>query len=130
MHKILIVDDARLMRNIIKGILAEEMDCTVIEASDGMEAVELYKKHAPDVVTMDVSMERQSGLQAARDILKYDSRANIVVITAIGQEKLLKQCLDAGVRDFITKPFTKDRIRAAVVRSLKGAVPLDKVPSP
>jgi two-component system, chemotaxis family, chemotaxis protein CheY len=130
MQKILIVDDARLMRNIIKGILAEEMDCTVLEASDGMEAVRLYKQHSPDVVTMDVSMERRSGLQAARDILQYDSRANIVVVTAIGQEKLLKECLDAGVRDFITKPFTKDRIRATVVRSLKEAVPRDAVPSP
>jgi two-component system, chemotaxis family, chemotaxis protein CheY len=130
MHKILIVDDARLMRNIIKGILAEEMDCTVIEAADGMEAVRMYKQHVPDVVTMDVSMERQSGLQAARDILEYDSRANIVVVTAIGQEKLLKECLDAGVRDFITKPFTKDRVKAAVLRSLKGEVPRDMVPSP
>jgi two-component system chemotaxis response regulator CheY len=130
MQKILIVDDARLMRNIIKGILAEEMDCTVLEASDGMEAVRLYKQHSPDVVTMDVSMERRSGLQAARDILQYDSRANIVVVTAIGQEKLLKECLDAGVRDFITKPFTKDRIRATVVRSLKEAVPRDAAPSP
>jgi len=118
MVKIMIVDDARLMRNIIKGILLEELDCTVIEARDGAEAVELYKEHSPDVVTMDVTMERQDGVQAAKDILSYDSRANILVVTSMGQEKLLKECLEAGVRDFIIKPFSRDRIKTAVNRAL------------
>ncbi len=119
MYKILIVDDARLMRNIIKGILVEALDCSVIEARDGAEAVELYKEHAPDVVTMDVTMERLDGVQAAKDILSYDNKANILVVTSMGQENLLKQCLEAGVRDFIIKPFSKDRIKNAVVRALK-----------
>jgi two-component system chemotaxis response regulator CheY len=130
MRKILIVDDARLMRNIIRGILAEEMDCTFLEAGDGLEAVRLYKQHAPDVVTMDVNMERQSGLLAAKAILKHDSRADIVVVTAIGHEKLLKECLDAGVRDFITKPFTKERIKAVVLRPLKDVSARETAPSP
>jgi two-component system, chemotaxis family, chemotaxis protein CheY len=118
MKKVLVVDDARLMRNILRGILADEMECTVIEAENGETAVELYKEHHPDAVTMDLTMERLNGLQAAKAILAYDCSANIVIVTSMGQERLLEECLDAGVRDFIVKPFTRERIRNAVGRAL------------
>ena len=119
MMKALILDDARLMRNIIKGIVAEEMKCIVIEAENGEEAVEKYKKHSPDLVTMDINLEGQNGVNAAKAILAYDCNANIVIITSIGQERLLEECLAAGVRDFILKPFTRERIRNTVGRMLK-----------
>jgi two-component system chemotaxis response regulator CheY len=119
MPTVLIVDDARLMRNIIKGILVEEMDCNVIEAANGDEAVELYERHSPDAVTMDITMEQQNGVDAARAILAYDCNANIVIVTSMGQERLLEECLAAGVRDFIVKPFARERVRNAVSHALK-----------
>ncbi len=129
MHKVLIVDDARLMRNIIRGILVEAMDCTVIEARDGEEAVRLYKEHTPDVVTMDITMERLNGVDAAKAILNYDCNANVIVISSMGQERLLEECLEAGVRDFIIKPFSRDRIKAAIDHVLKHNRPAIKRPA-
>ncbi len=117
--KVLVVDDTRLMRNIIKGILAEEMECVVIEAENGEDAVEKYKQHSPDAVTMDINMEGLNGVNAAKAILAYDCIANIIIVTSMGQERLLEECLAAGVHDFILKPFTRERIRSILGRALK-----------
>jgi two-component system chemotaxis response regulator CheY len=119
MMKVLVVDDTRLMRNIIKGILAEETEWEVIEAENGEEAVEKYKQHSPDAVTMDINMEGLNGVNAAKAILAYDCSANIVIVTSMGQERLLEECLAAGVRDYILKPFTHERIRETLGRALK-----------
>ena len=119
MMKVLVVDDTRLMRNIIKGILAEETEWEVIEDENGEEAVEKYKQHSPDAVTMDINMEGLNGVNAAKAILAYDCSANIVIVTSMGQERLLEECLAAGVRDYILKPFTHERIRETLGRALK-----------
>lgn len=118
MSKILIVDDAKLMRSMIKNILTSEEGNTILEAKDGESAVELYKAIKPDLVTMDITMDLKNGVDAAREILKYDSKAKIVMITALGQEKFLQECVSFGVKDFIVKPFTKERVLSAISKAL------------
>ena len=117
MKKLMIVDDARLMRNIIKRVLASESDIEILEAGDGAEAIEMYKEHQPDVVTMDITMDHMDGVEATRAIKAYDPSANIIMISSLGQELLLKECIEAGVTDYIMKPFTEERVRSAVLKA-------------
>ncbi len=119
MRKILIVDDAKMMRNIIKSTLLENDAHEILEAQNGKEAVALYKRHRPDLVTMDITMENQNGFEAAVEILDFDRTARIVMVTAVGQEKMLKACIKAGVRDYLIKPFTKERIISSVSKALQ-----------
>ncbi|HEX9934121.1 MAG TPA: response regulator [bacterium] len=120
MQKVLIVDDAKLMRNIIKRTIEESFsDVQFIEATNGKEAVELYKKESPGLVTMDITMEQKNGLEAAKDILAFDRSAKIIVVTAMGQERLLNECIKAGIKDFIVKPFSKERVHASITRALQ-----------
>ena len=118
MKKILIVDDAKLMRNIIKSCLPED-EFVFIEANNGQDAVEQYKQIRPDVVTMDITMDQKNGVDAAREILEFDTNARIIMVTSLGQEKLLGECLEAGVRDYLVKPFTKDRVKSAVFKAME-----------
>ncbi|MFC1569488.1 response regulator [bacterium] len=118
MGKIMIVDDARLMRNIIRTALLENGDYKIVEAINGQDAVELYKKEQPDIVTMDITMEVKNGVEAAKEILEYDPNAKIIMVTSLGQEKLLKECVEAGVSDYIVKPFSKERITSSITNSL------------
>jgi two-component system, chemotaxis family, chemotaxis protein CheY len=118
MGKILIVDDAKLMRNIIRNILTEAASHKILEAENGREAVARYKAERPDIVTMDITMEEQNGVEAAKEILAFDKNARIIMVTSLGQEKLLQECIKAGVSDYIVKPFSKERILASVINSL------------
>jgi two-component system, chemotaxis family, chemotaxis protein CheY len=121
MKKILIVDDAKLMRNIIKNTLLEHERHEIIEAQNGEEAVSMYKDQRPDLVTMDITMEHRNGLDAAREILAYDRDARIIMVTAVGQEKMLMECVNAGVSDYIVKPFSKERIASSITKALAKA---------
>ncbi len=121
--KILIVDDAKLMRGIIKNALQKVPDLMVLEASNGEDGVQLYLATQPDLVTMDITMDLKNGVDAAKEILKNDPKAKIIMVTALGQENLLKECIAAGVQDFIVKPFTAERIQAAVSKVLGINIP-------
>lgn len=116
--KILIVDDAKLMRGMIKNAVKDLPEIMMLEAGNGDEAVELFKATKPDVITMDITMEYKNGVDAAREILKLDPSAKIIMVTALGQESLLKECIDLGVKDFIVKPFTPERILSAINKVL------------
>jgi two-component system chemotaxis response regulator CheY len=119
MFKVLIVDDARLMRNIIKNTILEFFqDAQILEAKDGIEAVQVYQTEKPDLVTMDITMEQKNGMESAKEILKIDKNAKIIIVTSLGQEKMLQECVELGVRDYIVKPFSKERVVAAVSNSL------------
>ncbi|MBN2028914.1 response regulator [bacterium] len=118
MKKLLIVDDAKLMRNILKKILLEDQGYIIFEAENGEEAVQIYKTNQPDLVTMDLIMGQKNGLEAAIDILAFDRHAKIIMVTSLGQEKLIQDCIKAGVKDFIVKPFTRERVQNAVSRIL------------
>lgn len=102
--RILIVDDAPYMIKVIRDIL-EAYDHEVFEASNGEEALLRYAEIQPDIVLMDILMPTLDGVSATRKILEKDSGAKIIVVTAVGKSGLEKDCIDAGAKKFIVKPF-------------------------
>ncbi len=116
--KILIVDDANFMRMIVKDTLAPRGFEICGEAANGNEAVAKYQEMKPDLVTMDITMKEKDGLQAAKEILAVDPDARIVMVTALGQEKMLMDSMAIGVKDFVVKPFKSERIISAVQKAL------------
>lgn len=118
MCKILVVDDAKLMRSMINKTLAQYSENIVLEAKDGIDAISMYKLMKPDVVTMDITMNCKNGIDAAKEIIEYDPDAKIVMVTALGKENLLKECVRAGVKDYIVKPFTSERLLSALKKAL------------
>ena len=117
MAKLLIVDDSYFMRVVIRGIL-KSRNHTVVEATDGNEAVEVYRREKPDVVTMDITMPNKDGIDAAHEILAEDPSAKIVMVSALGQEALTKKIAEAGVSDFLVKPFDPEQVLEVVDRLL------------
>ena len=116
MARILVADDASFMRQIIREILESDGHQIVAEASDGIQAVEEWKKHHPELVTMDIVMPRRSGIDAVKSIIELDRKARIVMCSALGQESLVKEALSAGARDFIVKPFKPDAVIATLAK--------------
>jgi two-component system chemotaxis response regulator CheY len=119
MARILVADDASFMRQMIRQIVEEEEHEVVAEASDGIEAIEQFKKHRPDVVTMDIVMPRRSGIDAVKGIIEVDPSACVVMCSALGQETLVQEALQAGARDFIVKPFKPDAVIATLRKVLE-----------
>ena len=119
MARILVADDASFMRQIIRDILESDGHEIVAEASDGIQAVEQWQKHHPDVVTMDIVMPRRSGIDAVRAIAAIDATARVVMCSALGQETLVTEALQAGAKDFIVKPFKPDAVLATLRRVLE-----------
>ena len=115
MARILVADDASFMRQMIREIVEMEGHEVVAEASDGIEAIDQFRNHHPDVVTMDIVMPRRSGIDAVKAILEFDPTARVVMCSALGQETLVTEALQAGACDFIVKPFKPD----SVVNTLK-----------
>ena len=116
--KILIVDDAAFIRIMVKNVLAPNGFEIVGEATNGNEAVTMYTELKPDLVTMDITMNEKDGLEAAREILRVDSNARIIIVTALGQQKMLIDSFKVGVRDFVVKPFKAERLMTAVEKAL------------
>ncbi len=118
--RILIVDDAQFTRNMLKKII-EKLDFVEVigEASNGNEAVELYKKLNPDLVTMDLVMPEKGGIEATEEILKINKDAMVLIVSALGQEALVLEAAKKGAKDFIQKPFKTDQIFEVMKRILK-----------
>lgn len=112
--KVLVVDDAAFMRMMIKDILTEVDFEVVGEAKNGMEAVELYKEYRPDLVTMDITMPEMDGITAIEEIRKENPEAKILVCSAMGQQSMVVEAIEAGAQDFIVKPFQEERVLEAV----------------
>ena len=108
--RILIVDDALFMRNMLRGIFMGAGHEVVGEAANGEEAVERYRTLRPDLVTMDIVMPQRSGIEALKDILSFHPQAQVVMCSALGQETLMAEAVEAGARDFIVKPFKAERV--------------------
>lgn len=108
-ERILIVDDAAFMREMLCDLLTEEGYQIAAEAADGDEAVAAYAEHSPDLVMLDIVMPRKSGLEALREIVAHDPEAKVVMCSALGQESLVIEALEAGAKDFVVKPFKPDR---------------------
>ena len=113
MTKVLIVDDAAFMRMMIKDILQKNGFEGVGEASNGIEAVNLYKKEKPDVVTMDITMPDMDGIEAVKEIKAFDKEAKIIMYSAMGQQSVVMDAIKSGAKDFIVKPFQSDRVLKA-----------------
>lgn len=118
MAKVLIVDDAAFMRMMIKDILEKNGFQVVGEASNGIKAVELYKKEKPDVVTMDITMPDMDGIEAVKQIKAADPNAKVIMCSAMGQQSMVMDAIRAGARDFIVKPFQADRVLEAIRKAL------------
>ena len=116
--RILVVDDAAILRQMLKNILTTQGHEVVGEAINGKEALEKYKKLKPDIVTMDIVMPEVDGIQALKNILAFDKNAKVIIISVIDQRKSLIEAIKAGAVDFIIKPFEFDRVIAAVEECL------------
>jgi two-component system chemotaxis response regulator CheY len=110
MKRLLVVDDAMLMRKLIRDVASEVGWEVVGEARDGREAVELYDRLRPDLVTLDIVMPEMNGLEALRRIRAVDPDAQVVMVTALDQKATLLESIRDGAIDFIVKPFERDRI--------------------
>ena len=117
--KVLIVDDARLLRQMLKDLLVSDGFTIAGEARDGEEAVQLYRELKPDLVTMDVMMPRTNGVEATREILASDRNARIVMVSSVGQESLIAEAIEAGACAYVLKPFSRDDVLAATRRALE-----------
>ena len=118
MKKVLVVDDAAFMRLNLKNIIEDMGFKIVAEAENGKEGVEKYKEHNPDLVTMDITMPEMDGISATKEIKNFDDNAKVLVCSAMGQQSLVIEAIEAGAKDFIVKPFERTRIREAMNKIL------------
>ena len=116
--RILIVDDARFMRLVLRRILTQAGYEIIGEARDGIEAVEQYADKRPDVMTLDIVMPRLNGIQAVKQIMEFDPSAKIIMVTALGQEAFVLDAIKSGAREFIIKPFKNLEIVKAVKKTV------------
>ena len=116
--RVLVVDDAIFMRNKIKSILEDAGYEIIGEASNGREAVERFQVLKPDLTTMDVVMPFKTGIEATKEILKIDGRAIVIMCSALGQESLVLQAIEAGAVDYLIKPFRPEDVLEVVGKAL------------
>ena len=118
MARVLVAADASFMREMIREIVETDGHEVVGEASDGEEAFSEFKRLKPDVITMDIVMPRCSGIDSTRKIVELDPSACVVMCSALGQESLVKEALEAGARDFVVKPFKPDDVLATIAKAM------------
>jgi two-component system chemotaxis response regulator CheY len=116
--RVLIVDDAAFMRMMLKDILTKNGYEIAGEAENGRRAVELYKELRPDAVTMDITMPEMDGITAVKEIKKIDPGAKIVMCSAMGQQMMVMEAIQAGAKDFVVKPFQQERVLQALEKVL------------
>ena len=116
--RVLVVDDAAFMRMMVKDILTKNGYEVVGEAENGMKALEKYQELKPDLTTMDITMPEMAGISAVKEIKKVDPNAKIVMCSAMGQQAMVIEAIQAGARDFIVKPFQPDRVLEAVRKAV------------
>jgi len=116
--KVLVVDDAAFMRMMLKDILLKGGFEIAGEATNGAEAIRLYQELKPDLVTMDITMPEVDGIAAVKEIKKIDPNAKVVMVSAMGQQAMVIEAIQAGASDFIVKPFQPDRVLEALKKAL------------
>lgn len=118
MLKVMIVDDLKIMRHIIKKQLEQLGYEIIAEATSGIEALSLYKSLKPNIVTMDIMMPGENGVRNGLDSLKlikkFDNDANIIIITSDNKEESVKKALSAGAKGYILKPTDKERLKTVL----------------
>jgi len=118
--RVLIVDDALFMRNMLKDIFIRAGHTVVGEAANGEEAIARYRELKPELVTMDIVMPLKSGIEALQEIRREDPDARVVMCSALGQDALVVEAVQSGAKDFIVKPFKEERV-LDVVRRVIGS---------
>ena len=118
MAKILLVDDAAFMRMMLKNTLSQVGYTDLIEAEDGVKAVEAYTAEKPDLVFMDITMPNKDGLETLKEIKAMDPGATVVMCSAMGQETMVMDSIKSGAKDFIVKPFKPERVLSTVKKIL------------
>ena len=116
--RVLISDDSVFMRLVLKKLLTENGYEVVGEASDGKQAVQLFKALKPDLVTMDITMPVMDGIEAVKRIHEEDPLARIIMVTAIGQRDVIGEAINAGASGFIIKPFEGGEVLRTIVKIL------------
>ncbi len=119
MKRVLVADDASFMRQMIRDIIEPEGYEVVGEASDGVEVIDKYLDLRPDLVMMDIVMPKRSGIDAVKGIKKEDPSAVVVMCSALGQETLVMEAIQAGAKDFIVKPFKPDAVVSTLQKVLE-----------
>jgi two-component system chemotaxis response regulator CheY len=119
MTRVLIADDASFMRQMIRDIIEPEGFEVVGEASDGVEVIEKFKELHPDMVMMDIVMPKRSGIDSVKGIIALDPTARVVMCSALGQETLVMEAIEAGAKDFIVKPFKPEAVVSALKKALE-----------
>jgi len=118
-NTILLVDDAAFMRMMLKDILVNNGYQIIGEAENGAVAIDKYMELKPDITIMDITMPEMDGLQAVKEIRARDPQAKIVMCSAMGQQAMVIEAIQAGAKDFVVKPFQADRVLEAVAKALK-----------
>jgi len=116
--RILIADDLSFIRMLQREVLSEGGYQVVGEAANGREAVDKYRELAPDAVILDITMPGMNGLAALQEILAMDPGARVLICSAVGQQSVILEAIQAGARDFIVKPFKPERLATAIGRAL------------
>jgi two-component system, chemotaxis family, chemotaxis protein CheY len=116
--RVLVVDDAAFMRMMIKDILTKNGYDVVGEAVDGNQAVDKFQELHPDLVTMDITMPEMDGIEALKKIRSLDPNAKVVMCSAMGQQAMVIDAIQAGARDFVVKPFQADRVLESIRKVL------------
>ena len=114
--QVLIVDDALFMRTLLRDIFIAAGWDVIAEAENGLLAIEAYQRHQPDLVTMDIVMPEMGGIDAMQRILGTDAEAKVVICSALGQESMIMEAIQAGAKDFIVKPFQASQVLEVVER--------------
>ncbi|MCR4904176.1 MAG: response regulator [Butyrivibrio sp.] len=117
MFKVLVVDDVKYMRQVLKSILSQAGFEIVGEAENGLDAFEKYKELKPDLVTLDISMPEKNGIEVLKDIMEYDKTARVIMCAASSQKNMLPDAMKNGARDFISKPFNPTDIVDILTRN-------------
>ena len=110
-----VVDDAVFMRTLLKKMIEEVEGYKVVaEGSNGYDAIDLAKLYQPDIMTLDITMPELDGIKAIEDILKFSPETKIIMVSAMGQQSMVIEAIKLGARDFVVKPFEKDRVMQAI----------------
>ncbi len=125
MKKILVVDDAKVVRMVVSQILKRNGYQVIGEATNGREALEKYKALKPDAVTMDITMPEVDGIQGLKDIIAYDNQAKVIMISALDQHDALAEAIRNGAIDYVVKPFEDDRMISALHEIFGESTPVE-----
>ncbi|HEX9023443.1 MAG TPA: response regulator [Geobacteraceae bacterium] len=117
---VMIVDDELFFRKMLRDVLSKEGFRIIAEASDGDEAVALYRKHRPDITVMDIFMPEKNGIAAIKEILSFDGNAKVLIYTGIGFDEDVEVALQAGAKEVLLKSFSPEEVTEVVNRVLSG----------